>query len=77
MKMKAELFLISPHEEYAVKHMCRRHWNFQWRGRRGSNGIYGKPKIRKESFGGLLMGTDGKLWKVDNEAYFWLNLILN
>ena len=75
--MKIDLFLISSFEEYANKHMCRRHWNFQWRGRRGSmpdvnHGI----KIRKESFGGLMKSPDGKLWRLDPEAYFFLKLLL-
>ena len=34
--MKIELFLISAYEEYAEKHACRKHWNFQWRGRRST-----------------------------------------
>jgi len=78
--MKIELYLISSHEEYAEKHACRKHWNFQWRGRRGSPyELMDKSniKIRRESFGGLMKTTDGKLWKLDNEAYFYLNMLLN
>lgn len=74
--MKIELYMISAHEEYAVYHACRKHWNFQWRGRRGSSSNPDKLKIRKESFGGLMKTGDGKLWKLDQEAYFWLNMIL-
>lgn len=75
--MKIELYLISPHEEYVNMHMCRKHWNFQWRGRRGSSSNPDKPKLRKESFGGLLKSSDGKLWKLDREAYFWLDMLVN
>lgn len=75
--MKIDLFLISPHEEYANKHMCRKHWNYNWRGRRGTY-LDGKNivKIRKESFGGLMQSPDGQLWKLDPEAYFYLKLLL-
>ena len=68
--MKVELYLISSYEEYANKHMCRGHWNYEWRGRRGtfldSNS---QIKIRKESFGGLLKVADGKIYKLDNNGY--------
>lgn len=78
--MKIELYLISPEEEYARKHMCRKHWNYNWRGRRRWS-PYNPPdhikiKIRKESFGGLMQTPDAKLWKLDHEAYFFLNLLL-
>lgn len=76
--MKLELYLISPHEEYAEKHACRKHWNYQWRGRRGSpyDGVYSKIKLRKESFGGLLMNSDGKLYKVDTSGYNAIKLYM-
>ena len=69
--MRIDLYLISPHEEYAEKHACRKHWNYQWRGRRGSpyDGVYYNIKLRKESFGGLLMNSDGKLYKIDKSGY--------
>lgn len=76
--MKIELFLISSHEEYAGKHVCRKHWNYNWRGRRGwAPGDKNPPriKIRNESFGGLLEAPDGKLYRLDEEAYFWMDLI--
>ena len=76
--MEIELYMISAHEEYAVKHMCRAHWNYNWRGRRGSMpDVISNIKIRKESFGGLMQSPDGKLWKLDDEAYFYLNMLLN
>lgn len=77
--MNIELYLISPHEEYAEKHACRKHWNYQWRGRRGSSyeGMYSKVKLRKESFGGLLMNSDGKLYKVDKSGYDALEMFIN
>ena len=60
--MKINLYLLSPFEEYADKHACRRHWNYQWGGRRGSpfEGVNSNIKLRKESFGGLLKNYDGK-----------------
>jgi len=73
--MKIELYLISPHEEYAKYHSCRKHWNFQWRGRRGDLYVNQGVKIRKEDFGGLMKSSDGKLWKLDDEAYFYMNLL--
>lgn len=75
--MKIELYLLSSFEEYANMHMCRRHWNFQWRGRRGNFNVNEGVKIRPESFGGLMKSPDGKLWKLDREAYFYLNMLLN
>lgn len=76
--MKIELYLVSPNEEYSNRRMCRGHWNYNWRGRRGWN-INNPPKrlmkIRKEPFGGLMQTSDGKIWKLDHEAYFYLNLI--
>jgi len=76
--MKAELYFVSPTEEYANKHVCRKHWSYQWRRSRSS---YlenpAPPKIRKESFGGLIRLSNGELWKLDPEAYFYLNMILN
>ena len=75
--MKAELYLISPTEEYAVKHVCRKHWNYQWRRSRLSYiDANTKPKLRKESFGGLIQLSNGELWKLDHEAYFYLNLMI-
>lgn len=57
--------------------MCRKHWNYNWRGRRGARfDGNNNVKIRKELFGGLLMSPDGKLWKLDHEAHFWLNMLL-
>jgi len=68
--MKIDLFLISPYEEYPNKHICRRHWNYEWRGRRGTHFTENKTvKLRKESFGGLLQAVDGKIFKLDNSAY--------
>lgn len=76
--MKAELYLVSPTEEYANKHVCRMHWNYQWRRSRVSYLEHPRlPKIRKESFGGLIQLSNGELWKLDHEAYFYLNLLLN
>ena len=76
--MKTELYMISAHEEYTNKHICRRHWNYNWRGRRGADLTPNKNvKIRKESFGGLMQTSDGQIWKLDNEAYFWLDLIFS
>ena len=77
--MKLELYLISPHEEYAEKHACRKHWNYQWGGRRGSpyDGVYSKIKLRKESFGGLLLNSDGKLYKVDISGYKAIKLYMD
>ena len=77
--MKIELYLISSQEEYTNMHMCRRHWNFQWRGRRSGQLelLNGPIRLRKESFGGLMRTTDGKLWKLDHEAFFWLDLLVN
>jgi len=73
--MKIELYLISPHEEYANKHMCRKHWSYQWRGRRGLDMTPNKNvKVRQELFGGLLQAPDGKLYKLDDEAYFYMDL---
>ena len=75
--MKAELYLVSPTEEYANKHVCRMHWNYQWRRSRTNYLEHPRlPMIRKESFGGLIQLPNGELWKLDHEAYFWLNLIL-
>ena len=76
--MKIDLYLISPHEEYARYHACRKHWAYQWRARRGSpyDGAQSRIKLREESFGGLLMGTDGKLYKLDDEAYFYISLLI-
>ena len=76
--MKIDLYLISPHEEYAEKHACRKHWNYQWRARRGSpyEGVYSKIKLRKETFGGLLMNSDGKLYKVDGPGYNAIKLYM-
>lgn len=75
--MKIELYLLSSFEEYPHKHVCRRHWNFQWRGRRGKpfEGKLSTLKVRKETWGGLMKTPDGKLWKLDDEAYFYLNLL--
>ena len=77
--MKLELYLISPHEEYTKKHVCRKHWNYQWGGRRGSpyEGSYAKIKLRKESFGGLLKNSDGKLYMVDDSGYNAVRLFMN
>jgi len=51
--MKLDLYLLSPYEEYADKHMCRKHWNYRWRGRRGTHFTDNKLiKLRKENFGG-------------------------
>lgn len=76
--MKAELYLLSPTEEYANKHICRKHWNYQWRKSRSSYLEHPvPPKIRKESFGGLIQLSNGELWKLDHEAYFYLNVLLN
>lgn len=112
--MKIDLFLVSAYEEFAEKNACRKHWNFQWRGRnKKEDGIHictqhwtyqwrarrhssekhmckghwnfkwrGRRKwnpyegihIRQESFGGLMQTPDGKLWKLDHEAYYWLNI---
>ena len=76
--MKIELYMISPHEEYPNKHMCRRHWNYEWRGRRGSpfEGVYTNIKLRKEAFGGLLKNTDGKLYKVDDTGFHAIRLFM-
>jgi len=68
--MKLELFLISAYEEYTNKHMCRDHWNYQWRGRRGTFLDDNKLiKLRKENFGGLLQAVDGKIYKLDDYGY--------
>jgi hypothetical protein len=77
--MKLELYLISPYEEYAKKHACRKHWNYQWGGRRGSpfEGSNAKIRLRKESFGGLLKNSDGKLYKVDVSGYNAVRLFMN
>jgi len=77
--MKIDLYLISPHEEYAGKHACRRHWNYQWRARRGSpyDEVYSKIRLRKESFGGLLMNSDGRLFKVDKSGFDVLRLFMD
>jgi len=77
--MKIELYLISSFEEYADKHMCRRHWNYQWGGRRGSpfEGANLYIKLRKESFGGLLKNTDGKLYKLDNSGFIAIRMLMD
>ena len=68
--MDVELYLISANEEYANRHMCRGHWNYKWRGRKGSSpGRLNKIKMRKEKFGGLLQTMDGKIYKVDHEGF--------
>jgi len=74
--MEIKLYLISPHQEYANYHACRKHWNFQWGGRRGTYLTPNNIKIRKESFGGLMQAPDEKIYKLDHEAYFYLNIIL-
>ena len=73
--MRIELYLISPHEEYVDKHACRKHWNFQWGGRRGKTYVNEGIKVRRESFGGLMKAPDSKLYRLDHEAYFWLDLL--
>ena len=74
--MKIELFLISSFEEYPNKHVCRKHWNYQWRSRRrySLNENNKKIKLRKEPFGGLLKNFDGKLYKLDDMGYKALEL---
>lgn len=72
-KMKIELYLISPFEEYAGKHVCRKHWNFQWRGRRGTQSAPNRSiKLRKENFGALMQDENSVLWKLDDELYNYL-----
>jgi len=76
--MKAELYMISSHEEYANMHMCRRHWNYNWRGRRGHMpGLREHMRVRKELFGGLLQTPDGTLMKLDHEAYDFFSKYLD
>lgn len=76
--MKIELYMISSFEEYVGKHVCRSHWNYNWRGRRGADLTPNKNvKVRKENFGGLMQSPDGQIWKFDFEAYFYLNMILS
>ena len=77
--MKITLYLLSSFEEYADKHACRKHWNYQWGGRRGSpfEGVNSNIKLRKESFGGLLKNSDGKLYKVDDSGYNAIRLFMN
>jgi len=68
--MELKLYLLSPYEEYSYKHMCRRHWNYQWRGRSSIHPIDNKIiRLRKESFGGLLQAMDGKIYVLDEEGY--------
>ena len=74
--MKMELYLLSPTEEFANKHVCIKHWNYQWRRSRASYLESDKsPKVRKESFGGLMQIPSGELIKLDHEAYFYMNLL--
>ena len=77
--MKITLYLLSSFEEYADKQICRRHWNYQWGGRRGSpfEGVNSNIKLRKETFGGLLKNYDGKLYKVDDSGYNAIRLFMN
>lgn len=77
--MKIDLYLISSFEEFDRKHVCRQHWNYQWRSRRGSpfEGSQAKIKLREESFGGLLKNSDGKLYRVDDSGYNAIRLFMN
>ena len=76
--MKIDLYLLSPYEEYANKHMCRKHWNYQWRGRRSIKVENNKfIRLRRESFGGLLQAPDGKIFKVDDEGYLLTKQYMN
>lgn len=73
--MKVSLFMLSAYEEYDSRnvHMCRGHWNFQWKGRYRPNPTKPFPikplKVRRESFGGLLQDYDGKIYRLDDEVY--------
>lgn len=71
--MQISLYLLSAYEEHDKMHMCRHHWNYQWRGRIGRPEAT-KVKIRKERFGGLIQDVDGKIYKVDFELF---DLLIN
>jgi hypothetical protein len=78
--MRIDLYLISSFEEYPNKHVCRKHWNYQWRSRRWFSpfdGVYSKIMLRKESFGGLLKNNDGKLYKTDDSGFNAIKLYLD
>lgn len=69
-EMELELYLLSPYEEYTKLHLCRKHWNYQWRGRKGSFFVENKIiRLRREIFGGLLQAVDGKIYKLDDTGY--------
>ena len=75
--MNIALFLLSAYEEYPNKHICRNHWNYQWRGRRGTHfKQVSKIKLRKESFGGLLQNSDGKIYRLDDEGYVFIKKMI-
>jgi len=75
--MEINLYMLSAYEEYANKHMCRGHWNYEWRGRRGTY-LDGDNivKLRKEEFGGLFQSADGKIYKIDNQGYEFIKQYL-
>jgi len=69
--MQICLYLQNAYEEYDNAHMCRGHWNYQWGGR-GSSEIPKRSssiKIREERFGGLIQNVDGKIYKIDKQAF--------
>lgn len=69
--MEISLYLQSAYEEYDKMHMCRRHWNYQWGGRKGKMPFLRIPsiKMREECFGGLIQNIDGKIYKIDKQGF--------
>lgn len=68
--MNIDLYLVSVNEEYANKNMCKGHWNYKWKGRKGSfSNKKNHVKAREEKFGGLIQTRKGKIYKVDHEGF--------
>ena len=69
--MEIKILLDDAYQEYPDKVMCRRHWNFKWRGRRVTKQDDDCQVVRSrvEEFGGIIQTKSGQILMLDHEAF--------